>query len=802
MKIKKTASELSERRLEQLYEYSKVIQWGRKNPIKFCEHFYGMEFLDNQKYVFMNSWTKPFNIWCQSRNSGKAIDILEPVATPFGWRKLKDVKVGDIILDNNMKRVRVKYVSPIYKNHTCYELKFLEDRETNRYSTIIADTDHLWTVSKNRQNKLRTMTTYELYKEVKKKHDYTGSDGTWLLGGKKLEKAYYYVPLALPFATKEKKHKLIVDINRVPSRPVRCIQVDNDTGLYCIGKYFTVTHNTTVIAPFVMAHTNLYPNFSVYIMSKVGKQSQESFAKIEKIARREIDSMLDLTDIFLGEIDSTKSDSDGFVHNPSSWYYKTLCASTVNSLNSVIDNLRGKRSNLNVYDEAGFIAEDMFDATFPFVAQDSDFALGKEIFNILSAPKIPNKILMASSSSDMSSKFYQLYREYGKKMLMGDPRYFVADIDAEIVKNATYNGMLLKKPLLTQEVIDSAMRTNKEKALREYYNKFSSDGGDEQPYKRSVVNKNTFNFIPEVKNIDNKSQYVLVYDPARQIDNSIIMGAKLYEDEKNGYMMDIVYGHNLIDIHSKDKRQLRYPEQEDFLRKKIVDFNGKQNPEYINIHCIAIDSGAGGSGRHIGDNLIEDWTDNKGTIHRGIIDEVEQEEYISRFPNADNKLRLLSPKKLKSLMFESLETMLDYGLIRFPEDYDGYLDKIEIIKDIELSKPYSYVNEDGETITTKIKQEIESYDLSNEEKIALANITLAKEELYAIRKSGVKGSYKYELSPELANSMHDDRAYCMAMLGYILNTVRNGNKGIENEIVDKNDWLSVFRVQKPNVYGQ
>ena len=68
---KPTYYDMSELKLEGLRKYAEIIQWGRKNPVKFCERFFGVEFLDFQKYVFMMSWITPNVVWCASRNSGK-----------------------------------------------------------------------------------------------------------------------------------------------------------------------------------------------------------------------------------------------------------------------------------------------------------------------------------------------------------------------------------------------------------------------------------------------------------------------------------------------------------------------------------------------------------------------------------------------------------------------------------------------------------------------------------------------------------------------------------------------------------
>lgn len=62
---------MSQRALNDWKQISEFIQWGRRNPVLFCEEIFGIEFLDYQKYVFMNTWTTPYNVWCCGRSSGK-----------------------------------------------------------------------------------------------------------------------------------------------------------------------------------------------------------------------------------------------------------------------------------------------------------------------------------------------------------------------------------------------------------------------------------------------------------------------------------------------------------------------------------------------------------------------------------------------------------------------------------------------------------------------------------------------------------------------------------------------------------
>lgn len=68
---KPTYYDMSNIKLEGLKKTAQIVQWGRRQPIKFCERFFGIEFLDYQKYVFMQSWITPYVVWCMSRNGGK-----------------------------------------------------------------------------------------------------------------------------------------------------------------------------------------------------------------------------------------------------------------------------------------------------------------------------------------------------------------------------------------------------------------------------------------------------------------------------------------------------------------------------------------------------------------------------------------------------------------------------------------------------------------------------------------------------------------------------------------------------------
>lgn len=100
-------------------------------------------------------------------------------------------------------------------------------------------------------------------------------------------------------------------------------------------------------------------------------------------------------------------------------------------------------------------------------------------------------------------------------MFMGDPEYFVASLDCEVIIGATLNGIALSVPLLSRDKVDSALRTNPAKASREYLNRFDNDGGDGHPIKRSTIAHNSVVRPPLLSNVDNTSRrFAIAWDPA------------------------------------------------------------------------------------------------------------------------------------------------------------------------------------------------------------------------------------------------------------------------------------------------
>jgi len=216
----------------------------------------------------------------------------------------------------------------------------------------------------------------------------------------------------------------------------------------------------------------------------------------------------------------------------------------------------------------------------------------------------------------------------------------------------------------------------------------------------------------------------------------------------------------------------------------ILDYDGGTD-NYDNIIGIWIDAGSGGGGVNIADFFMKDWVDKAGLNHRGLIDKEFSKEYVSRFPNAVNKIHLMSPSAFKSIMYESLIEMLNQNKISFTASYDhkGYLTVFDIDQKI-IDKETKRISDElkkkkivGEDFEKQLKEELDKIQsvktktikLDWRDELSLSNIDALKEELVnMVRKKRDTGKDSFELTPEKARILHDDRAYTAAMLGYAL----------------------------------
>lgn len=580
---------------------------------------------------------------------------------------------------------------------------------------------------------------------------------------------------------------------------------------------------STIIDIMIMAKDMLFNNYWTYIASGSGSQAEQTFVTLERLANDNIDTMLGSTGyIFKQEIEIKNAAGDGFSHGSNGFSYSLFNGSMTQTLNSNIDKKRGMRGNV-IFDECGFLSEEMMSVYAAFAIVNKSFASGKDrdgnsidMNRLRCIPSnIPNQLFYISSASSTDTEFYRLYRDFSKRQLMGDPDYFVAHIDCEVAFKPTIRGEVMA-PLLTKSTVEAAMRTNPEKARREYYCEFTTDAGVDAIIRRGVITRNEETRKPLLYNDTGDKKFVICYDPARSRDNSVILIGEIYDSElPDGSIekkMRLVNCINLVDVGKKIKSPMQTPDQIKYLKKIIIDYNGGADA-YGNIIGIYIDAGSGGGGVNIADYLMEDWVDEAGITHRGLIDKEYSAEYVKKFPNAVDKVKLMSPSAFKSEMYEAMIELMNQDKISFTAPYDnkGFLtifdtdeeklnkakkEIVEKLKKKKLSK---------EEFDKKLEEELNQIQSVNtkivkldwQDEIALANIDALKEELVnMVRKKRDSGKDSFELTPEKANKLHDDRAYTCCMASYAL--MQERRKSItQKKRKQETNYSSIFKIRAP-----
>lgn len=582
---------------------------------------------------------------------------------------------------------------------------------------------------------------------------------------------------------------------------------------------------STLIDLIIMAKDMLFNNYWTYIASGSGSQAEQTFTTLERLANDNIDTMLGSTGyIFKAEVEIKNAAGDGFSHGSNGFTYSCYNGSMTQTLNSNVDKKRGMRGNV-IFDECGFLSDEMMSVYAAFAIVNKSFKSGKDRdgnrideIRLRTIPQeVPNQLFYISSASDTSTKFYELYRDFSKRMLVGDKNYFVAHITCEIPLHPTIHGERMA-PLFEKSVIDSDMRTNPEKARREYYCQFTTDAGSDAIIKRGIIVRNEEIRKPLLYNDTGDKKFVICYDPARSRDNSVILVGEIYDyimpNDSIDKRMRLVNCINLVDVGKKIKSPMQTPDQIKYLKKVILDYNGGADA-YGNIVGVFIDAGSGGGGVNIADYLMEDWVDEAGITHRGLIDKEYSAEYVKKFPNAVDKVKLISPSGYKSEMYEAMIELMNQDKISFTAPYDnkGYLTIFDVDEE-KLNKAKKEITEklkkqklSDEDFKRKFDEELNNVQSVNtkvikldwQDEIALANIDALKEELVnMIRRKRDSGKDSFELTPEKANKLHDDRAYTCCLASYALMLERR-KEIIKKPKKQEMNYDQIFKIRAPKI---
>lgn len=529
---------------------------------------------------------------------------------------------------------------------------------------------------------------------------------------------------------------------------------------------------TTDAAIYTMLRSTLFPGYVSYFISNVGAQAKETFLKMEHIAKKEIPTFTDCTDVFLNEVEKNINGGSGFVHDTASFHVKLFNGSEIFTLNSDPTNARGRRANMIYIDEAGWVSEELMVQVENFANQNENFKLGSSYNPLLEPKDFPRQIIYGSSASDTDSAFYKKLKEYTRQMIMGNSLYFVCDFDIDAVMAATVNGEALPEPLISQSKVDQANLLTPDKAQRELYNHFSQDTHEGQILTRRDIQQHTKQYLPCLSNIDGTSMYLMSWDSARLNDNSVVEVAEIINDPEIGWRMRLVNVNSLVDIKTKNKTPMRLPDQVNEFKKMLLAYNGteKGKLDYENIMAVIGDAGAGGQLiGGVSDYLLEPWRGADGKMHKGVIDRRHKanETAKEKYPDAVDIMHLVDPRANRNLIFQAIEDMVKLGVVEFPTDYD-------------VSKDY-IIFTDEEGVETR-------YDLSVEQQISLANFDLLKTEIVTMCKYVTQGNITYNFPPDKRNKMHDDRVFAFGLLCWYLAQLRRG------QVINKPREISIEEI--------
>lgn len=705
----KSDYELSQRKIEMYEKYLRMIQWGRREPVHFMENVFGLQFTDHQRYVLLSTWNTRYSVWLMSRNSGKAIPEDSKVWMDDNTQKtIRELQVGDYVLDVNNQPTKVLAKSEIW-NNDCYDVYFSDG------DVIKTSDEHTWWVSVNNISGYYLYSTKDLFEMLKNKNN-------------------------IIFNIDKKR---IIGVERCATVPTQCIEVDNETHTYLVGDKKTATHNSYLSAPYMMARSILIPNHHSYIMCPSGPQAQQTFSKIEDLAKNKISSVKSATAVFLNELMKVNAGHDGFVHDKNSHSCELYNGSSIHTLNSIAKNVVGIRSDLNFYDEAGKVEREFFDLTEPFCTQDRDFITGAN-FNIKCMPKqMPNQIIYASSAEGIDSRLYDMYKECALRMIGGQMEYFCCDITCELSLHPYMNGKPYK-PLLSQDVIDNALKMNEFRANREYFNKFDLSGGQDALVKRITILANSYGYHPVFENEGGK-KYIIAYDPATKLDNSIVGIAEIFEHPEKGLMLKMVNLINLIEkLPNGDKKVIQKPKQVEIIKNLILKYNGR-SPDYENIERFIIDAGSGGGGFETAQYLLPDWVGSDKRMHIGFIDLDDKYLKLERdnYPGASDKLTMANFAGQKVEIYQACQDMINQGLVMFP-------------KSLNLRTEMEFEIEDDEGNVQIVLERMDSDEIPT-----LVEFDMMKEELIAMQKLKQGNNIKFDLLPsKKAENMHKILCTC------------------------------------------
>ena len=187
---------------------------------------------------------------------GKALALDTPLPTPAGWTTMGEVRVGDELLGADGKPTQVIAATEVMHGRPCYEVEF-DDGDV-----IVADENHQW-LTWNPQELVdllapRVLTTGEIARtQESEPASRRPSHAVALSASVERWRSGLLVAAGVgpcrSGGVRREPWRYFADVRPVPSRPVRCVQVDSPDHLYLAGRGMIPTHNSTLALDFARA---------------------------------------------------------------------------------------------------------------------------------------------------------------------------------------------------------------------------------------------------------------------------------------------------------------------------------------------------------------------------------------------------------------------------------------------------------------------------------------------------------------------------------------------------------------------
>jgi len=151
---------------------------------------------------------------------GKALALDTTLPTPWGWTRMGEVAVGDLVLGAEGRPTMVTRATDVMFGRPCFEVEFSDG------SLIVADAEHQWRVTVDSQEIVLTTVQIRALLAAGRPVAILRESPA---GGSTIGAATWKVTA----------------INSIESVPVRCIEVDDRAHLYLAGESMIPTHNST-----------------------------------------------------------------------------------------------------------------------------------------------------------------------------------------------------------------------------------------------------------------------------------------------------------------------------------------------------------------------------------------------------------------------------------------------------------------------------------------------------------------------------------------------------------------------------